>query len=100
MTTTSDALPLPVLQMANTSVSLNDLLTSVYGDQVGSIAGVNIEFRDATYLQTPRAWRWGRPAPVRERRSQFGSLVPSRIQANLRRALLAASRSGALTAGN
>ena len=53
-----DALPLPVFQIAgNTSVTLLDLLTRVYGDQVGLIASVNIEFRDWTYLQNaPASW--------------------------------------------
>ena len=51
-----NSLPLAVFQTpGNTSVNLLDLLTNVFGDQVGSIASIQIAWRDATYLQNAPA---------------------------------------------
>ena len=47
-----DALPLAVFGSAGgNTVTLQDLLTNVYGNQVSSIASVQIAYRDAAYFQ-------------------------------------------------
>lgn len=60
MTVQYDSMPISVIGPVGGQISLQDILTQAYGDQVGSIASVQIAYRDSDqrYARERRCSLW------------------------------------------